>query len=111
MVRAAGRVFSARRARLANRKRIEPVGAPIPLRADPLLLRERERRSFNRAAAALVLAHGRGERPQSVLKQNWGDDDQAALILRVAMNPTTTQDFAQIQTTKFLEMLAPTAAG
>jgi hypothetical protein len=45
-----------------------------------------------------------------VLKANWGDDSDAKLILRTASNPATTSDYAAVQSTKFLEMLAPDCA-
>jgi hypothetical protein len=87
----------------------------IPLRPDPLALRAMERRSFHRAIAAMAMTTRRGTtssgtQPEEVLRSNWRDDDRAAAILKAASNPLGTSDFAQIQSTKFLEMLAPDCA-
>jgi hypothetical protein len=46
----------------------------------------------------------------SSLRVNWKDDDDARQILKAATNPATTSDFVQIQSTRFLEMLAPDCA-
>jgi hypothetical protein len=75
-----------------------------------------ERRSFTRAAAALAMTTTRGSArdggPQAkeILRANWRDDDRAALILPPATSPAATADFAAIQSTKFVEMLAPDCA-
>jgi hypothetical protein len=83
----------------------------IPLRPDPTALRTMQRRSFNRAAAALVMTHRRGTQPQDILKSAWRDDDDAGVILRAAQSPlATTGTFPQIQATKVLPMLAPDSA-
>jgi hypothetical protein len=87
----------------------------VPLRPDPLALRAMERRSFNRAVAALAMTTTRGRTRQGppadeVLRDNWRDDDKAALILRAAQSPLGTSSFAAIQATTVLPMLAPDAA-
>jgi hypothetical protein len=85
----------------------------IPLRPDPLALRAMQQRSFNPAAAALVMAHGRRDttEPQDILKRAWHDDDDAGVILRAASSPlATTGTFPQIQATRVLPMLAPDSA-
>jgi hypothetical protein len=78
-------------------------------------MRAMERRSFHRAVAAMAMTTRRGTtssgtQPEEVLRSNWRDDDRAAAILKAASNPLGTSDFAQIQSTKFLEMLAPDCA-
>jgi hypothetical protein len=87
---------------------------PIPLRPDPFAWREKERRSFNRAVAALAMTTrgGTGHHAPAaeVLKANWKDDDDAKQILKAATSPLTTSNFAAIQSTKFVEMLAPDCA-
>jgi hypothetical protein len=74
-----------------------------------------ERRSFTRAAAALVMAHGRRDtvEPQNILKRAWRDDDDANVIVRAASSPIGTSDsFPQIQSTRVLPMLmADSASG
>jgi hypothetical protein len=87
----------------------------IPLRADPTALAKMERRSFHRAAAAMAMTVTRGgtstgRQPEEVLRENWRDDDDAERILRAASSPLTTSNFAAIQSTKFVEMLAPDCA-
>jgi hypothetical protein len=77
-------------------------------------MRMMERRSFNRAAAALAMTT-RGSTVQrtaaaEVLQANWRDDDAAKQILKAATSPLTTSNFAAIQSTKFVEMLAPDCA-
>jgi hypothetical protein len=73
-----------------------------------------QRRSFNRAATALVMAHGRRDRVecQDILKRAWRDDGDADVILRAASSPlsTTTGGFPQIASTRVLPMLAPDSA-
>jgi hypothetical protein len=72
-----------------------------------MALRAVERRSFNRACAALFIAHRRGTQPKSF----WRDDDDADVILRAASNPlATTGTFPQIQATKIFPLLAPDSA-
>jgi hypothetical protein len=73
-----------------------------------------ERRSFNRACAALAMttrgSTGHRAPAEEVLRANWRDDDRAGQILKAATSPATTQDFAAIQSTKFVQMLAPDCA-
>jgi hypothetical protein len=87
---------------------------PIPLRPDPFAWREKERRSFNRAVAALAMATkgSTGQRAPAaeVLRDNWAEDSDAGRILRAASSPLQTSGFAQIQSTKVLPQLAPDAA-
>jgi hypothetical protein len=87
----------------------------IPLRPDPTALRTMERRSFNRAVAALAMStsHGStstGRRPEEILRASWADDDAAGRILKAASSPLETSGFAQIQSTRVLPQLAPDAA-
>jgi hypothetical protein len=85
---------------------------PIPLRADPLALRQAERRSFVRAVTAIVIGSRRGDsgapRADEVIK-SW-DDAQAARILKAASSPMTTAGYPQMQSTAVLPMLAPASA-
>jgi hypothetical protein len=87
---------------------------PIPLRPDPYLWRAKERRSFTRACAALAVTTKGSTTPRApaaeILKANWRDDDDAGRILKAATTPLSTSDFAAIQSTRFLEMLAPDCA-
>jgi hypothetical protein len=46
-----------------------------------------------------------GSQADEVLRTNWRDDDQAAMILKAATSPLGTQNFAQIQSTKVVPML------
>jgi hypothetical protein len=84
----------------------------IPLRPDALALAAMQRRSFNRAAAALVKAHRSSVKAQSILSQNWRDDSDAEVIVKAASSPlsTTTGGFPQIASTRVLPMLAPDSA-
>jgi hypothetical protein len=62
---------------------------------------------------AMTTSRGRtsqGPRAEEVLRDNWGDDDAARQILKAASSPLTTSNFAAIQSTKFVEMLAPDCA-
>jgi hypothetical protein len=70
-----------------------------------------QRRSFDRAAAALVMTHRRDSEARSFLKNAWRDDDDAEVILKAASSPLmTTGSFPQIQATRVLPMLAPDSA-
>jgi hypothetical protein len=84
---------------------------PIPLKPDPYRWREKERRSFNRAVAALAMttkgSTGQRTRAAELLRDNWADDSDASRILKAASSPLTTSGFAQIQSTKVLPQLAP----
>lgn len=86
--------------------------AGIPLRPDPLAWRAMQRRSFNRAAAALVMTHRSGARALDVVKRAWGDDSDAEVIVKAASDPPamTTGTFPAIQAQKVLPMLAPDSA-
>ena len=92
-----------------------PSRIGVPLRADPLAMARMERRSFHRACAALAMTTSRGRtsqgpRAEEVLRDNWHEDDRAPLILKAATSPLTTSNYAAIQSTKFVEMLAPDCA-
>lgn len=83
---------------------------PIPLRADPLALARAERRSFIRAATAIVLGSKQGApHPEQIIK-TWADDAMAARVLKAATSPTSTADYPQMQATAVLPMLAPSSA-
>jgi hypothetical protein len=83
---------------------------PIPLRPDPFAWREKERRSFHRALAAMFLAHGRRVQSHAVAKNFWQDDDIAGKICRAASSPLSTGAFPQIQSQSLLPQIAPDAA-
>src|SRR5262245_20406862 len=87
----------------------------VPLRADPLALRNMQRRSFNRAVASMAMTVTRGQtsagrEPWEILHENWRDDDDAARVVKAASSPLTTSGFAAIQSTRVLPQLAPDAA-
>jgi hypothetical protein len=87
----------------------------IPLKPDPLALRTMERRSFNRAVAAMAMTTRRGttssgRQPEEILRAAWADDDAAGRILKAASSPLTTSGFAAIQSTRVLPQLAPDCA-
>jgi hypothetical protein len=87
----------------------------IPLRPDPTALAAMERRSFNRAVAALAMTTTRGStragrQPEEVLRDNWADDDAAGRILKAASGPLGIAGFAAIQSTRVLPQLAPDCA-
>jgi hypothetical protein len=86
------------------------MNSPIPLRPDRDALARAERRSFVRAATALVLGNRPGApHPEQIVKA-WNDDAMAGRILKAAMSPTSTADYPQLQTTAVLPMLAPSSA-
>lgn len=86
------------------------MSAPIPLRADPAALARAERRSFVRAATAIVLGSRHGApHPEEIVK-TWGDDAMAGRVLRAASSPTSTASYPQMQATAVLPMLAPASA-
>src|SRR5262245_51249732 len=87
----------------------------VPLRADPLALRNMQRRSFNRAVASMAMTVTRGmtsadREPWEILHENWRDDDDAARIVKAAQSPLTASGFATIQNTRVLPQLAPDCA-
>jgi hypothetical protein len=87
----------------------------IPLRPDPTALRTMQRRSFNRAVAAMAMTARRGTtssgtQPEEVLRANWADDDAAGRILKAASSPLTTSGFEAIQSTRVLPQIAPDCA-
>jgi hypothetical protein len=83
----------------------------IPLRPDPKAFAAKERRSFNRAVAALAMttrgSTGNRAPAAELLRENWRDDDDAGRILKAASSPLTTSGFAQIQSVRVLPQLAP----
>lgn len=70
----------------------------------------RERRSWHRAITAQALASLQRCDPATVLKTAWASDDRAALILRAAQNPTSTDDFPAFDKTGLFQSLAPSSA-
>jgi hypothetical protein len=87
----------------------------IPLRPDPTALGTMQRRSFNRAVAAMAMTTTRGrtrtgQQPGEILRANWADDDAAGQILKAASTPLTTSGFAAIQSTRVLPQIAPDCA-
>src|SRR5262249_20094005 len=87
----------------------------VPLRLDPLALRQMQHRSFCRATAAMAMTATRGmtsadREPWEILHENWRDDDDAGRILKAACSPLTTSGFAAIQSTRVLPQLAPDCA-
>jgi len=86
------------------------MNAPIPLRPDPSEIRHAERRSFFRAAAAVVLAARDRTSATKVLQEHWGDDRTAAMILKAATHPTSTADYLQVQSLKVVPQLSPASA-
>jgi hypothetical protein len=84
--------------------------SPIPLRADPGALFASQRRSWHRAIAASALAVLRRSDPIDVLQSAWPSDQQAALILRAAQSPTSTDDFPAFDKTGLFQSLAPSSA-
>jgi hypothetical protein len=88
---------------------------PIPLRADPSLIAEADRRSFMRAITAQALASSaKGQqhrRAETILKTNWGEDSRAARVLKAAVSPTpSTSGFPAIPSYEVLPLLSPAAA-
>jgi hypothetical protein len=83
----------------------------IPLRPDPTALRAAARRSYTRAIAAQVMSYGSNERtPEEVVRRNWRDDREAALLVKSPVSPTKTSDYLQATVVRVLAMLAPLAA-
>jgi hypothetical protein len=87
----------------------------VPLRPDPLALRNMQRRSFNRAVASMAMTVTRGmtsadREPWEIIHENWRDDDDAGRIVKAAQSPLATSGFAAIQSTRVLPQLAPDAA-
>jgi hypothetical protein len=85
------------------------VNTPIPLRADPGALRQAERRSFMRAAAATFIGHRDREDAVKVLRRSWADDG-AERVLKAAMAPSGTADYPAAQANRVLPLLAPSSA-
>jgi hypothetical protein len=66
------------------------IQRPIPVRADPVALHTSTIKSFARALIAFAIAAQRKHRdPEAVLKARFGDDRQAALMLKAATSPLT----------------------
>ena len=71
---------------------------------------QRERRSWHRVVAASALATLKRSNPADVLKSAWPTDQRAALILRAAQSPTSTDDFPAFDETGLFQSLAPSSA-
>jgi len=69
-----------------------------------------EGRAWHRAIAASALGALRHSDPARILKDAWPRDERAALILRGAVNPTTTADFPVANITDAFRSLAPGSA-
>jgi hypothetical protein len=82
----------------------------IPLRPDPLAMRQADRRSFIRALAAMTLATRDNARPETVLARAFPGDIGAGRILRAATSPSTTSGFPAATAQKILPQLAPQSA-
>jgi hypothetical protein len=85
--------------------------SPIPLVPNREALTRSERRSFVRACTAMLLGAKQGVAPARILKA-WDADVRADLVLRAAMDPTSTTNAAALglQSTRILPMLAPASA-
>lgn len=83
---------------------------PIPLRPDFAEAQRMERQSWHRAVAASALAVAKSADPTDVLEAAWPSDQRAALILRSAQNPTSSEDFPVFDKTGLFQSLAPTTA-
>jgi hypothetical protein len=87
---------------------------PIPLRPDPGALRQAERRSFMRAAAAAVIGHRDRQNPVDVLRRSWASDGTSESVLKSVlkspMAPTGTGDYPAAQSNVVLPLLAPSSA-
>ncbi len=71
---------------------------------------QRERRSWHRVVAASALAALKRSNPADVLKSAWPTDHRAALILRAAQSPTSTDEFPAFDKTGLFQSLAPSSA-
>jgi hypothetical protein len=85
------------------------MNAPIPLRPDAGAMRQAERRSFMRAAAAAFIGHRDREDPAKVLRRSFADD-AAERILKAAVAPSGTGDYPAAQANRVLPLLAPSSA-
>ena len=83
---------------------------PIPLRPDPRALYANDRLSLARAVAASALGVIKMGDSQKILKASWPRDEQASLILRGAVSPTSTANYPTRDTVAFFRSLAPGSA-
>jgi hypothetical protein len=79
---------------------------PEDRRADPAL----HRRSFVRAATAMMLARKGAVRAEALLAKAFPADAGALRVLKAAQSPTSTADFPAMVATRVLPMLMPQAA-
>jgi hypothetical protein len=83
---------------------------PIPLRPDFAEAQRMERQSWHRVVTANALAALKRSDPADVLKSAWPSYQRAALILRAAQSPTSTDDFPAFDKTGIFQSLAPSSA-
>lgn len=67
-------------------------------------------RSFARAYAALAIGGIRRANPEQIIRQSYGDDHLAGLVIRAATEPASTADFSQFTRIRVLGAIAPGAA-
>ena len=72
-------------------------------------------RSFHRAATAALLGYVRNEDPTAVAKRVWASDQDAHIVSRAAMSPSTTTSATALVATaitgEVISVLAPQSAG
>ena len=88
---------------------MKPANA-ISLRPDPGAMLQSTRRSWLNVITAHALAAGSREDPAKLLKRNWPDDARAALIMRGAVSPTTSEIYPAYDPVGPFRSTAPGAA-